>query len=164
LKADMAVSHFPFEFRPRDQRGDGIDDDQIDCIRGDKGRRYLESLFTGVRLRHDEIVDVNAEGSSVLGVQGMFGVDESRVPASLLSFGDNVKRERSFAGRLGSVDLDYAASWEPAYPEGMIDGHGSGGDGGNWQGVARPEQEYGAFAELLVHLDDRRLNGSPPFV
>jgi hypothetical protein len=46
----------------------------------------------------------------------------------------------------------------------VIYGHGSGGDRGNRQGVARPEQEYGPFAELLVHLDDRRLNGSPPFV
>jgi hypothetical protein len=45
LQSDVAVSHFSFELSARDESGDGIDDDQIDCIGGDESRCDLESLF-----------------------------------------------------------------------------------------------------------------------
>src|ERR1035438_7326243 len=58
------------------QRGDGIDDDYVDDVGGDQGIGDFESLFAAIRLRQEQVVDIDAEGARIGGIERMFRIDE----------------------------------------------------------------------------------------
>jgi len=71
MQPHVAVAHFPFELGLRDKGGDGIDDYEIDSPGADKRTRNLERLLAMIRLRDDQIVDIDAKLASILRIQGM---------------------------------------------------------------------------------------------
>ena len=77
----------------------------------------LKRLLTVVRLRHEEVVDVDAELAGISGIERMLRIDERRLPAQLLRFGDDVQRHRGLAARFGAKDFNDAAAGETANPQ-----------------------------------------------
>ena len=128
LKSHLRVAHFAFEFGARNERGDRVDDDDIDGAAADQDFGDFQSLFAAVGLRDQQVVDIDAELARVVGIQRMFGVDEGGRSAELLRFGDGVQRQRGFAARFRSEDFDDAAAGIAADAECGIQRQRSGGD------------------------------------
>ena len=129
LQAHLRVAHLAFDFRLRHQRRHRVDDDDVDAARADEDFDDFERLLAVVGLRHEQVVDVDAQLLRVRGVERVLGVDERRHAAELLRFGDHLQRQRRLAGRLRSEDLDDAAARHAADAERVVDADGAGGDG-----------------------------------
>ncbi len=155
MQADVGVAHFAFDLGAGDQGGDGVDDQDVDGAGTDELLGDLQSLFTVVRLRDEERVDVDAEVGGVDGVEGVFRVDEGGFAAEFLCFCDGVQSEGSLTGGLRSVDLDNAAPGKSADAGGGVEGEGAGGDGLHVQVLAVSETHDGAFAVGAFDLCDR---------
>ena len=115
----------------------------------------LERLLTRVGLGDEERVDVDAELLRVLGVERVLGVDECRDAAGALRVGDGVQRERRLARGLGAVDLDDAATREPADAERDVEGDRAGRDDLDGGAIFAAEAHDRALAELAVDLRER---------
>ena len=68
LQADSCVAHLPVELVFRNEGGDGVDHDQVDCARADKGFGDVECVLSAFGLRDHKVVEINADCLSVAGV------------------------------------------------------------------------------------------------
>ena len=50
MQTDKGIAHFAFDFGARRQRGNRVDNDDIDRARAHKRFRNVQTLLTGVRL------------------------------------------------------------------------------------------------------------------
>src|SRR5439155_25766436 len=121
--------HLALDFGTRHQRGDRIDDDDVYAARTNENLDDLERLFAVVRLRDQQVVEVDTQLLRVRGIERMLRIDERRHAASFLRFGNHLERQRRLAGRLRSKNLDDTASWHTAHAERVIDADGSGRNG-----------------------------------
>ncbi len=145
----MAVAHLALDLRARDERGDGVDDDEVEGAGADQHVHDLQGLLAVVRLGQDEVVDVDAELLGVLGVQGVLRVHEGHLAAGLLRVRHRVQGQGRLTGGLRSVDLDDAAARQAADAEGHVERGRSGRD--DLDGLHRP----------LAHAHDRALAELP---
>ena len=72
----MGIAHFPFDFRFRDQGGNGVDDDDIDSTAADQFFCDFKGLFAVIRLGNEQFVGVDAKVAGIDRIQGVFGIDE----------------------------------------------------------------------------------------
>ena len=119
----------------------------------------LERLLTGVGLRDEQRVDVDAELARVLRVERVLGVDEGGDAACALRVGDRVERQRRLTRRLRAVDLDDAAARETADAERDVEGDRAGGDDLDGCALVAAQAHDRALAELAVDLGERGLEG-----
>src|SRR5690606_23886438 len=75
LDAGQRVAHVALDLRARDQGGDGVDDDDVDGVRADQGLADLEGLLARIRLRYQQVVDVDAALRGILGVESVLDID-----------------------------------------------------------------------------------------
>ena len=87
----MAVTHVAFDFRARNEGGDGVDDDDVEGAGADEHVHDFQGLLAGVRLGDQERVGVDAELGGVFGIEGVLGVDEGGDAAVALRVGDGVR-------------------------------------------------------------------------
>ena len=148
----MGVAHLAFDFGLGHERGNGVDDDDVDAARTDQHVSDLKGLLTRVGLGDQEGVGVHAQGASVDRVEGVLGVDERGVTASLLGVSDGMQGDRGLTGGLGAVDLDHAAARQATDTEGNIEREGTRGDHLNRRAVVVAQAHDGTLTELLVDL------------
>jgi len=101
----MRVTHLALDLGPRHERGDGVDDDDVDGVGADQHLRDLESLLTRVRLRDEEVVHIHIQLSGVADVEGVLRVDECGDTALLLGVRDHLQTDRRLPGRFRSIDF-----------------------------------------------------------
>ena len=145
LQADVRIAHVAFDLRLRRQRRDRIDDDHVD------------RLFAGIRLRHQQIVDIDAELVGIGRVERVFGVDERGRAAGFLAFGDDLQRQRGLTRGFRAVDLDDPAARQPPTPSATSERQRAGRDHAHGHidaGIAKPHDR--SFAKLLFDLPQRR--------
>ncbi len=76
LEADVAVAHLALDLGAGHQGRHGVDDDDVERAGPDQHVDDLERLLTGVGLRDQERVGVDAERLRVFRVERVLGVDE----------------------------------------------------------------------------------------
>ncbi len=111
------VAHLALDLGLRRQRRDRVDDDDVHRAGPDQHVRDLQRLLAGVRLRDQQVIDVDAELLGIDRVQRVLGIDEGRRAAGLLALGDDLQRQRRLARGLRPVDLDDPALRQPADAE-----------------------------------------------
>ena len=126
LQADEAVAHLALDLGLGRERRDGVDGDDVEGAAAHQHLGDLEGLLAVVRLRDQQIVDVDADGLGVDGVHGVLGVDERRLAAELLRLGDEVVDHGGLARGLRAEDLDDAAARDAADAEGDVEGQRPG--------------------------------------
>ena len=124
----MRVAHLALDLGARRQRGDRVDDDQIDRAGAHERVGDLERLLAAVGLRDQQILEVDAEPPRVVGVERVLGVDERAHAAGALRLGDRVQRQRGLARRLRAVDLDDASARQAAAAERDVERDRAGRD------------------------------------
>ena len=98
LLADVLRAHVALDLVFGRERGDGVDDDDVDLAGSHERFDDFERLLAGVGLRDEEVVDLHAELFGIFRIDRVLRVDECADAAFLLRFGDDVERERCFAG------------------------------------------------------------------
>ena len=94
----MAVAHLALDLGLGHERRHRVDDHHRDRVRAHEHLGDLERLLAGVGLRHQQVVDVDAELARVVGVERVLGIDEGGDPALPLGVGDDVEGEGRLAG------------------------------------------------------------------
>ena len=82
MQTDKGIAHFAFDFGARCQRGNRVDNHDVDRARAYERLRNVQTLLTGVRLGDQQAVNVNAECLGVNRVERVLGVDKRSVPPS----------------------------------------------------------------------------------
>ena len=113
----MRVAHLALDLGPRNERGHRVDDHDVERRRPHEHVGDLERLLAGVRLRDQQLVDVDAELAGVGGIERVLRVDERRDAALGLCFRDHVQTDRGLARALGAEDLDDPTAWDAADAE-----------------------------------------------
>jgi hypothetical protein len=121
-------AHLAFEFGLRHQRGDGINHDDVERVRARERFANGQRLFAGIRLRHEQIVQVHAEFFCVGGIERVLGVNERRESAGFLRVGDDVEHQRRFAGRFRPVNFNHASARNAADAEREVERERAGRD------------------------------------
>ena len=99
-----------------------------DSAGADEGFCNVKRLLAGVRLRNEQAVDIDAEGSRVSRFERVLNVYIRCVPAVFLRGGDDMQRKRSLTGGLRPVYLDDTAARNAADAEGKVKGQGARGE------------------------------------
>ncbi len=118
------------------------------------------ALLAAVRLRDQEVVELDPEPAGVVGVESVLGVDEGAHAAARLGLGDGVQGQRRLAGRLRAVDLDDAAARQAADPEREVERQRAGRDDLHLRDLLAAEAHDRPVAELLLDDLDRFGDGS----
>ncbi len=159
LQTHVGVAHLALDLGLGHECCDGVDHDEVDRAGADQHVGDLERLLAGVGLRHEQLIDVDAELAGVLGVECVLGVDERGDTALLLHIGDRVERERRLSGGLRAVDLDDAATRESADAECDVEGDRTGGDHLDRCAIVAAQPHDRALSELPVDLGESRFEG-----
>ena len=159
LQADVAVAHLALDLGAGHERGHGVDDDQVERAGADQHVGDLERLLTGVGLRDQQGVGVDAEVRGVVGVERVLGVDEGHDAAGGLGVGHRVQGDRRLAGGLRAVDLDDPAARQAAQAEGHVEGDRPGRDDLEGRAGLVAQAHHRALAELLLDVEQRGVQG-----
>ena len=135
----MRVAHLAVEFRLRYESRDGVNHENVDRAGFYQNVGNLEGLFAGIRLRDQEVVNVDAQLPGVCRIERVFCINEGRTAALSLSFRDDLKCNGSFARGLGSEYFDHATAGHAAHAERGIEADRAGGDCRNGLDLARAE-------------------------
>ena len=157
VQSHVAVSHLALNLRLRNQRGHGIDDDDVDGSAADQHLTDLQPLLAGIRLRDQEFIHVDAEIFRILRVQSVLRIDKRCSPAGLLRLGDNMEGQRRLSRGLRTVDLRDPPLRNPKDARGDIEADRSGGNRLHIESAALSQLHDGALAVLLLNLLKRRL-------
>ena len=163
LQADMGVPHVPLDLGPRRQGRHRVDDQDVERTGADQHVGDLERLLAGVRLRDQEVVDVDPDGPGVDRVHGVLGVDVGADAAVALRLGHRVHGQRRLPRRLGAVDLHDATPGQAADAQRQVQGECAGGDGLDVHGEVVAHAHDRALAELLLDLPQRGIQCLLPF-
>jgi hypothetical protein len=152
LQTGQLVAHLALDFGTWRQRRDRVDHDHVDCGRAHQHVGDLERLLAGVRLRDQQIVDIDAEFFGIARIERVFGVDECASTAELLRLGDDLQGQRRLARGLRTVDLDDAAARQAADAERDVERQRAGRN--RIDRIRRPVAHAHdcALAELLFDL------------
>ena len=69
LKADVRITHLALDFGAWDERGNRVDDHDVDGVATNQDLRNLERLLACIRLRDEKIIDIDAELPGVLDIE-----------------------------------------------------------------------------------------------
>src|SRR5512141_2297223 len=154
LKPHVGVPHLPLDLRLRNQRGDGVDHQDVERAAADQHFRDLEGLLPRVGLGDQEGFRGDPKPPRISEVEGVLRVDEPGDPPRALRLGDDVQGERGLAGRLRPEDLRDPSPRDPADAERGVEGDRAGGDDGDvLDGGVRPQPHDGSLAVIFL---DRR--------
>jgi hypothetical protein len=161
LKAGQAVAHLALDLGARRQGGDGVDHDDVYGTRTHQGVDDLQRLFARVGLRHQQVVQVDAQLLGVTRIERVFGVDEGGGAAGLLDLGHSVQGQRRLARAFRAEHLDHPPARQAADAQRHVEAQRSGRDRGDDVGhPALAQLHHRALAEGAVDLGDRRLKSA----
>jgi len=155
FRTDVTVTHLALDLRARDERGHGVDDDEVEGAGADQHVHDLQGLLTVVGLGEDQVVDVDAELLRVLGVEGVLRVHERDLATGLLGVGHGVQGQRGLTGGLRSVDLHDTAARQATDAKGDVERGRPGRDDLDGLHRALAHAHDSALAELSFNLCER---------
>ena len=115
------VAHLAVQLSLGDERGDGIDDQHVNGAGADEGFGNLQSLFAAIRLRNQQVIDIDAQLFGVGGVEGVLRVDKGRQAAGLLRLGNDLQRDGGLARGLRAENLNDAAAGNAAHAQSGVE-------------------------------------------
>ena len=78
----------------------------LHVVAAHKAFGYVQRLLSGIGLRNEQTVDINAECAGVSRLKGVLNVDKGNLAAQLLGFSQNMQGQGGFTGRFRSVYFD----------------------------------------------------------
>ena len=151
----MRVTDLAFDFRLRRQRGNGVNNDNVYSTGTRQRITDFQRLFTGVRLRTQQVVDINAKLTGINRVKRVFCIDKRTGFTFALCGSNHLQRQGCFTGGFWPVDLDDTPHRQTARTQCDIQRKRASGDGFHVHGTVFTQAHDGAFTELLFDLAQR---------
>ena len=151
----MGIPHLAFDLRLRSQGCDRVDNDDVYGVGAHQHVADLQSLFAGIRLGDQQIVDIDPQLGGIDGIQGVLGIDEGAGLAFALSLGNHLQGQRGLARGFRAVDFHHPAAGQTANAERHVQREGAGRDGFDVHGLAVAQTHDGAFTKLFLNLTQR---------
>ena len=151
----MRIPHLSFNLRPRNQCGNRVNHQHVHRVAADKRVDNVQCILTAIRLRNQQIVNIDSDFFSIRRINSVFGVNNCRNTAGPLGIGNDMKAESGFAGRFRSEYFNNSASGQAAGAERNIKRQGAGADGRHirmHRVVAKTHN--GTLAEFFFDLAD----------
>ena len=152
MQADVRVAHLALDLGLGRECGHRVDHHDIHRARAHQHVGDFQRLLTGVRLRHQQIVDLDPELFGVGRIERVFSIDERGGTAGALAGRDDLQRHGGLAGRLRAVDLDHPATWQATDAECDVEPQRTGGNHVDRLVDAIAHAHDRALAELLFDL------------
>ncbi len=92
----MRVTNFAFDFRFRRQCRNGVDHQHVNRTGARQRVTDFQRLLTGIRLRTQQVIDVDTQFTGIHRVQCVLGVNERTGFTFALCCGNNLQRQGSF--------------------------------------------------------------------
>ena len=116
----MTVTHLAFNFSFWRKRGNRVDDDHINGTRTHQHVTDFQCLLARIRLRHQQVINLNAKRFRVNRIQCVLSINERTGFSGFLSFCDNLQCQRGFTARFRSVNFNDTSKWQTTDAEGDI--------------------------------------------
>ncbi len=145
MQADVGVAHLALDFRLRRQRGNRVDHDHVHRTRTHQHVGDFQRLLAGIRLRYQQVVDLDAEFFRIRRIERMLGVDERGGTAGTLAAGNGLQRHGGLAGGLRPVDLDHTSTRQATDAKRDVQPQRAGG------------HRLDGFVDAVAHAHDRAL-------
>ncbi len=113
----MRIAHLAFDLGLGRQRRYRVDHHHVYRPRAHQHVGNLERLLAGIRLRHQQVVDLHAELLRVGRIERVLGIDEGSGAAELLRLGDRLQRQGRLARGFRPIDLDHPSPRQAADTE-----------------------------------------------
>ena len=124
----MRVAHLALDLGLGRERGDRVDNDDVDGAGSNQHVGDFQRLFAGIGLGDEQVVDVHTQCLGVARIERVLGVNEGGRTTDLLRLGDGVQRQRRLARRFRPVYLDDTAPGKTADAQRDIQRQRSGRD------------------------------------
>ena len=157
LQTHVGVAHLAFDLGARCERRHRVDDNDIDRTRTSEHVGDFERLFTCVRLRNQQLVNVDADRPGVDRIHGVLGIDVGTHATVALGLSDDMHGECGLARRLGTINLGDAPTRQTADTEREVKCQRTGRHDFDRHVGAFAHFHDRAAAELLVDLRQRHL-------
>jgi len=128
LHAHRRHAHLALQFRLRHQGRHGVHDDHIQCVGAGQRLADGQRFFATVRLRYQQVIQVDSQSLGIGRIQRVLGVNECRQSAPFLGISDHVQHKGRFARRLGAKDFHHAPARYAAHAQRQVQRQGAGGD------------------------------------
>ena len=151
LAAHLGFAHGAVEFGLRNERGHGVDDNDVHRAGANQHVGDVESLFTVIGLGNEQLVGLHAEPCRIGDVKSVFGVDEGGNAPLLLAFGNDVQRQGRLARGFRAVDFRDSAARHAADAQGQVKADGAGGNDGHMN--VRPVGQLHDGALTILSFD-----------
>ena len=106
----MRFAHFAVEFGLGHQRRHRVHYQHVNRAGTDQRFGDFQRLLARIRLRNQQVVDINAQFLGIPRIQRVLGIHKRRQPAVPLRLGDDLKRNRRLARRLRPENFNDAAA------------------------------------------------------
>ena len=161
LKTGQAVAHLTLDLGPGRKRRHRVDDDDVHRARPHQGVGDFQRLLAGVRLGHQQFVQVHAQLVRIGRIQRMLGVDKRRGAARLLHLGHHMQRQRGLARAFRPIDLDDPPLGQAADPQRHVQAQRARRHGLDLHDLALVAQlHHRALAEGSINLSERRFQSA----
>jgi len=157
LKPHVCITHLAFDLSLRHESRDGVDHNAVNGAAAHKCLCDLQSLFTRVRLRKIQFINVNTASLGIGRVQRVLNIDERCCATLSLALGNNVLTQRRLARGLWAIDLRDSSLGNPADAQSDIERDTSGGNHINFQPGTFAKAHDGTFTIALANLCKRRV-------
>ena len=157
MQADERVAHLALDLGARGERGDRVDDHNVNRPRAHERLRDVQALLAGVRLGNQQAVDIHAERLGVNRVERVLRVDKRGRTAHFLRLCHAVQRNCGLTGGLRSVDLHNTAARQAADTKREIQADRPGRDMVDVHAGVFAQAHDRSLAELALDLAERGL-------
>ena len=120
LQAHMRIPHLAVDLSLGHQCRHRVYNHDIHCAGTNHGLRYLQRLFSVIRLGNVEIVNIYPDPLRIYRIQSMLGVNKACNTSPLLYLRYNMKRNGRLTAGLRTIYLNYPPLGDPAQSQSDI--------------------------------------------
>ena len=155
----MGIAHFALELGAGHEGCDRVDYQNVQSTGPDQHVRDFQGLLSGVGLRDQQLIHIDADCLGINRIEGMLDIDEGGDTPVALRLSHNMERESGLSRTLWTVNFDDAPSGDTSDSQCNVERKGSGRNHLHLAVCRRAQLHDGAFAILAFDLADSHLQG-----
>src|SRR5512133_91801 len=158
LQSHMGITHVALDLSLGHQGRHRVDHQHVDGTAAHQCFGDFQGLLTGIRLRDQQVIGLDAQLAGITDIQGVLGIHEGCDAAGLHGLGNDVQGKGRLAGRLRAIDFHDPSARHTTNTQGHIKGDRSGRDRLHTRQCLVVAQAHdGTLAELFLYLAERQL-------
>ena len=110
----MGIAHLALDFCTRNESSNGVDNDNINRTAAYQSISNLQRLLAIIRLRNQQIVNINAQMARIFRIQCVLRINEGCIAAQLLRLSNHMQSHSRLTGRFRSINFNHTSTGNTA--------------------------------------------------